>query len=53
MYIHQCGYGVEVSLKLIFEFGEIIDKMSQVKYYDNVADELLKFAVIISKANEK
>ena len=53
MCIRQCGYGVEESLKLIFEFGEIIDKMSQVKYYDNVADELLKFAVIISKANEK
>ena len=40
-------------MKLIFEFGEIIDKMLEVKFYVNVADELLKFAVIISKANEK
>ena len=27
--------------------------MVEVKFYDGVADELLKFAVIISKANEK
>lgn len=27
--------------------------MLEVKFYDNVADELLKFAVIISKAEDK
>ena len=27
--------------------------MVEVKFYDNVADELLKFAVIISKADNK
>ena len=32
---------------------EDVDKMLEVKFYDNVADELLKFAVIISKTNGK
>ena len=31
--------------------SEDINKMLEVKFYENVADELLKFAVIISKAN--
>ena len=34
-------------------YSEDINKMLEVKFYENVADELLKFAVIISKANGK
>ena len=33
------------------EFNEVIDEMLEIKFYDDVAEELLKFAVIVSKAN--
>ena len=35
------------------EFDKVIYKMLEVKFYDHVADGLLKFAVIISKSNGK
>lgn len=42
----------QTSMKQIWIY-EDVDKMLEVKFYDNVADELLKFAVIISKTNGK
>ena len=35
------------------EFEVVEVKIVDVKFYDSIADELLKFAVIISKSNGK
>lgn len=49
--IHQCGCRVEENFRLRYRKDEVT--RMEVKFYDEVDDNLLKFAVIISKSNGK
>ncbi len=48
MNFQSCG---AIESMWLFEFGGGICGMVEVQFYDSVDDSLLRFAVIISKAN--
>lgn len=51
--IFMCEGTKKIRFLELNEFEVVEVKIVDVKFYDSIADELLKFAVIISKSNGK
>ena len=51
--IFMCDGTKKIRFLELNEFEVVEVKIVYVKFYDSIADELLKFAVIISKSNGK